>query len=109
MSRVDGSPAQEVRMLALAMFISICFVAVLFLLRFLLALNSEVSAERKRSKARVDHITAYQMPSGIRVQGTIPVLTMVHSNAFRREARLSHVSRPISIDARERNSQLKEA
>jgi hypothetical protein len=96
-------------MLVLAMFISICFVAVLFLLRFLFALNSEVSSERKRSKARVDHITAYQTSSGVRVQGMIPVLTMVHSSSWGREARLPRVSRPISIDARERNSQLKEA
>lgn len=94
-------------MLVLAMFISICLVAVLFLLRFLFALNSEVSSERKRSKARVDHITVYQTSSGTRVQDLTPVLTMVHSK--QEDVRVRLLSRPISIDARERNSQLKEA
>jgi hypothetical protein len=96
-------------MLVLAMFISICFVAVLFLLRFLFALNSEVSAEHKRSTARIDHITAYQTSSGARVQGLTPVLTMVHSNSWQKDVRVRPLARPIPIDSRERNSQLKEA
>ena len=56
-------------MLVLAMFLSIGFAAVLFLLRFLFALDSEISSERKRSKARFDHITAYRTSSGDRVSG----------------------------------------
>jgi hypothetical protein len=92
-------------MLVLAMFLSIGFAAVLFLLRFLFALDSEISSERKRSKTRVDHITAYRTPSGILVYGTAPALTLAHSNSWRPDVRV----RPISTDSRERNSQLKEA
>jgi hypothetical protein len=66
-------------MLVLATFILVCMVAVLFLLRFFFALESEVRSARKHSQARVEHISAYQIPSGIRV---VPVLAVVHSDSW---------------------------
>jgi len=96
-------------MLVLAMFFSICFAAVLFLLRFLFAIDSEISSERKRSKEKVDHVTAYQVPSGVRVYGTAPALNLVYSRSWRQEVGVRPHSKLISIDARERNSRLKEA
>jgi hypothetical protein len=92
-------------MLVLAMFILICFAAVLFLLRFLFALSSEIRSERKRPKARVDHITTYRIPYGNRVQDAARVLTAVHPSSWQHDARVH----PISIDSRGRNSQVKEA
>ena len=62
-------------MLAMTVFISVCMVAVLFLLRFLFAVESEIRAEHKRARTRVDHVTTYQTPAGIRVQEATPVFT----------------------------------
>jgi hypothetical protein len=62
-------------MLVLTIFVSVCMAAVLFLLRFFFALESEIRAEHKRAKVRVDHVTTYQTPAGIRVQEATPVFT----------------------------------
>jgi hypothetical protein len=96
-------------MLVMAIFLSICFTAVLFLLRFLFALESEVRSGRKRSKASVDHTTAYEVPSGIRVQDATPVLTLVHANTWTRVRPVSRLSPLVSIDSHARSSELKEA
>jgi hypothetical protein len=92
-------------MLVLAMFLSIGSAAVLFLLRFLFALNSEISSEQKRSLGSFDHITAYRISSGDRVSGVAPALTLV----WRQEVGARPDSRLVSVNSRERNSQLKEA
>jgi hypothetical protein len=68
-------------MLVLAAFIPICVVAVLLMLRFFFALESEIRSKRKRSAARVDHITKYRIPSGNGAHGSAPGFTLVHSSS----------------------------
>ncbi len=65
-------------MLVLATFISICIAAVLFLLRFLFALESELRSAPRA--ACVEHISAYRVPFGGGPRGRAPALTLVHSN-----------------------------
>lgn len=65
-------------MLLLTMFILICSAAVLFLLRFLFAIESELGSERKRMKA------SNQTRSGIWVRVRAPDLAMIQPNSWRR-------------------------
>jgi hypothetical protein len=67
-------------MLVQAIFVAICFSGVLFLLRFLFALESEIRAERMRSKATVEHVTAFPTPSGFREAASL--LTVAHSRPW---------------------------
>jgi hypothetical protein len=64
-------------MLVLATFISICIAAVLFLLRFLYALQSEISSAPRHLGAFVDHISTYRVPFG----DVAPAFALVHSNS----------------------------
>lgn len=94
-------------MMVLATFISICVVAVLFLLRFLIALEAEMRAERRRSTARLDCISTYRFSPGAGAYASEPVLTLIHSNA-----ELARSAPPAFQNAslhRDRGSQLKEA
>jgi hypothetical protein len=75
-------------MLFLTMFVLICLAAVLFLLRFLYAIDSALSSEPKRVKARVDHITTFQTRSGSRDQGRAPVLAMIQPSSWRHDVRV---------------------
>ncbi len=89
-------------MLILATLISICIAAVLFLLRFLFALESEIRSTPERSAACVNHVCTYRIPFVDRAQG--PALTLVHSNpglALRGAHDL--------LDSRTKDSQVKEA
>lgn len=90
-------------MLILATFISVCMAAVFFLLRFLFALQSEISSAPKRSAACVHHIS-YRIPSGDWAHGPAPALALIHSNSG-----MALRGFPVSFDSRARNSQLKKA
>ena len=68
-------------MLVLAVFSSICTVAVLFLLRFLFALESEVKSTRKPLAERVNRISTFRILPGAGTHGSAPVLTLVHSSS----------------------------
>jgi hypothetical protein len=94
-------------MMVLATFISICIAAVLFLLRFLFAVESECRAARRVSTARLHSLSTYRIPSGGGAYALAPALALVHSNtgqAFR--------GYPVFQDAlvaREEKSQYKQA
>jgi hypothetical protein len=68
-------------MLALAMF-TVLVAGLVFLLRFLYALDCEIRSTRMHAKAKVEHASAYQFASGMRVHQAVPVLTLVHTNTF---------------------------
>jgi hypothetical protein len=91
-------------MLGLAIFLTICSVAVLYLLGFLIMLDSEVKATRKRRTARVERISTSRLQPGSQVNSA-PVLTLVHLNSSRQAAAV----RPISLDLRGKNPGYKEA
>ncbi len=67
-------------MFVLATLIVICIAAVAFLLRFLFALQSEISSA-KRSGAFVEHICTYRIPIVDRPYGPAPALSLVRSNS----------------------------
>ncbi len=67
-------------MIVLTAFVSICVVAVLFLLRFLVAIESEIGSARKRSLASVKRLSTYRIPVLAGAKGAVPVLTY-HSDA----------------------------
>jgi len=89
-------------MLILATFVSICVVAILFLLRFLVALESEIRAARKRSTANVKSRSIYRIPSSAGANGS--VLTLVHSDAG-----LAVRGGAVSFNSRAKDSQLRGA
>ena len=91
--------------MALATFFTICSVAVLFLLRFLFALESETRSARTRPAAAVVRVSANRFQPVSQRYDSAPVLTVVHSNASRQGV----AARPISPDARVKNSEYKEA
>jgi hypothetical protein len=62
-------------MLVLAAFLSICLAAVFFLLRFLLALNSEVKSEQMRPRANVELL------SFRRAENAAQEIVLVHSRS----------------------------
>jgi hypothetical protein len=66
-------------MLVLDVFIPICVVSVLFLLRFLFALNSELRSALKPSAARLGRISPLWNPAGL--GSSTPVLTLVHPSS----------------------------
>jgi hypothetical protein len=94
-------------MLVLAVFIPICTVAVLFLLRFLFALESEFKSARKPLAERVSRISTFRISSGAGAHGSAPVLTLVHSSSGL-PLRESLESRG-SLFQREQKSQFKRA
>jgi hypothetical protein len=63
-------------MSVLATFILICIAAVLFLLRFLFALNSDIQTSRKHPAVRVERIER-----GTRVCGSERAITVVYSRS----------------------------
>jgi hypothetical protein len=90
-------------MLALATFLTICGVAVLFLLRFLFALESETRSARTRRAAAVVRVSANRLQPVSQRYHSAPVLTVV-PNASRQA-----VAWPKSPDSRVKNSEYKEA
>jgi hypothetical protein len=91
-------------MMILAIFLSICAVAVLFLLRFLTALDSEIKSARTRPVARMERISTDRVRHGNRVRGSAPAITLVYSRS-----RLAVRPRPVSPDvfvSRAGNSQV---
>jgi hypothetical protein len=89
-------------MLVLATFLTICIVAVLLLLRFLIALDAEITSARNRSTVKAESIPASRTQRGSQSRNSAPVLNLVHF----------HSPRPVasgSFVARERNSRYKEA
>lgn len=75
-------------MLVLAVFTAIGAAAVLLMLRFLIALETEIRSARARS-ASVERVPIYfRISSEAGVQGPARGLTLVHGNAFpqRRES-----------------------
>jgi hypothetical protein len=91
-------------MLALATFISICVVAILFLLRFLFAIESEIRSARKSSPSCVKRLSIYPIPSSAGADGSVPALTLVHSDGG-----LALRGGAVSFKSRANDSQLKEA
>ncbi len=77
-------------MLVLAIFFSICIAAVLFMLRFLLALDSEVRSLQTYPAARLERVSTGQ--AGARVRESAPAITLVHSRS-RMALRPSRASR----------------
>jgi hypothetical protein len=94
-------------MLVLTVFISICTVAVLFLLRFLFALESEFKSARKPLAERVSRISTFRISSGAGARDSGPVLTLVHSSSglFSRES----LESDSLLFQREQKSQFKRA
>jgi hypothetical protein len=96
-------------MLVLATFMAICIVAVLFLLQFLLALDSESKLARNHSTVRVEPISSYRSQQGWQVRDSTPVLTLVHSGSSGQIV----YPRPAYSDAfvarEKKNTQFKEA
>lgn len=90
-------------MMVLNVFISICLVAVLFLLRFLFALESELRSARKSSPTRVKPLSIYRIPSLAGANSSGPVLT------YDRASGLAFRGFPSSDEMRRRDSQLKGA
>ncbi len=95
-------------MLVLATFISICVVAVLFLLRFLFALEAGIESRTQAVNGETRaHLHLPFRRSGAGAYASAPALTLVHSNA-----ELAHSSPSGIPDAslhRDQRSQLKEA
>jgi hypothetical protein len=98
-------------MLPLAIFITICIASVLFLLRFLFALQAESKNARAHSAVVITHLAAHRAQTAKQVRDSAPVLTLVHSdvsrlNLSRKVAGGGAVYTKASV-ARERNSQFK--
>ena len=91
-------------MLVLATFISIGVVAVLLLLRFLVAIESEIRSARKRSPGYVKRLSIYRIPSLAEGNVSVPVLTLLHSDAG-----LALRGCPVVFDSRAKDSQFKGA
>jgi hypothetical protein len=93
-------------MLVLATFLSICAVFVAFLLRFVIAIESDVRTRGKHS-AQFERVRNHRAPSLAVVQGAAPKLTLVHSNSsLAPQARLTTSrTRPQVVS----NSRVKEA
>jgi hypothetical protein len=68
-------------MLILATFIPICMAAVFFLLRFLVALNSEIRSARKPSAVLPKRHSIYRLPSVAGANASVPTPVLVHSNS----------------------------
>lgn len=81
-------------MLVLALFIPVCVISVVFLLRFLFAVNSELKPLLRPSAAGLSCISTYhRAPSGARTR--LSTLTLVHSNAgLARRERFDFQERP---------------
>lgn len=77
-------------MMILTVFVSICMVAVLFLLRFLVATELEIRSARKSSPAFVKHLSIHRIPSPAGANGVAPELALVHSAAGRSASSDSH-------------------
>jgi hypothetical protein len=94
-------------MLVLATFLAISMAAVLLMLRFIFALDSEIRAAKKHSAATVHFISGERSPSASGARDSSPLLTLVDSNARRRT-----VYAPVSRSAyfqRNENSESKGA
>lgn len=90
-------------MLVLAVFISICTIAVVFLLRFFIAISSELKPPLRPSAARVSSISTYHR-APTRAGTRVPALTLVHSKAA-----LAHHERLDSQDGQAEKFQLRKA
>jgi hypothetical protein len=65
-----------VQMAVLATFILICIAAVLFLLRFLFALNSDIQTARKHPAVRIERIQRKA-----RARSSVSAITLVYSRS----------------------------
>jgi len=66
-------------MLVLTAFLSICAAGVAFLLRFLLALESDLRAQGKHP-ARLERIHRYRVPARSQAGNTAPAMVVIYSN-----------------------------
>lgn len=94
-------------MLVVATFSVISTAAVLFLFRFLFAIESETRSARKRQSEMIK-VPVYRSQTVGRAVGSAPALMLVHSNTWRQGATLrpAFMSGPVQ---RESNSQYKKA
>ena len=72
--------------MVLATFITICMAAVLFLIRFLFALESESRATRTRLGANAEPIVVYRGQGTGQIRESAPALILVYSNSSRQVA-----------------------
>ena len=93
--------------MVMATFSVICAVAVLFLLRFLFALESETRTAPGRSPQMIK-VSSFRAQSLSRAVGSAPALTLVHSDTSRRGATLRSAFMGEAVP-RARNSQYKRA
>jgi hypothetical protein len=93
--------------MVVATFSVICTAAVLFLLRFLFALESETRTAQGR-KFEMIKIPVYRSQTAGRAVGAAPVLMLVHSNTWRQGATLRPAFMSGSVPC-ESNSQYKKA
>jgi hypothetical protein len=71
-------------MVVMATFLAISMAAVLLMLRFIFALESEIKTAKRHAAATVHSISAYRNPSVAGARDSAPLLTLVDSNARRR-------------------------
>jgi hypothetical protein len=90
--------------MVLATFLAICSAAVVFLLRFLIALDSEGKSVRNRAMARGDLVSDQRIQTGTTRD---PLVIRFHHTALQQGYR-SLIPRD-SFVSRERNSRLKRA
>ena len=96
-------------MLAFAIFLTVCCVGVLYMLGFLLAIESDIRRTvRNRSNAKIERLSARHAQSGAQVPAVSSVLTLVHSNPFRRTATVPSSS-ATTFARSENKSQFREA
>ncbi len=93
--------------MVVATFSTICIAAVLFLLRFLFALESETRSARTR-QSEVAEVYANRTRPGSQARNAAPALMLVHSNTSRQAATSRSIFTAGSIP-RERNSQFRGA
>jgi hypothetical protein len=70
-------------MLLSAIFTLIGIAAVLFLLRFLVALDADGRSARKRSTARLERFYTYRLPPAGADRNSTPALTLVRPRSLR--------------------------
>ena len=106
---VRSWPAQEIGIMVLATFIAIGMAAILLMLRFFFALDSEIRTERRRSAARVRRvsISAHRSPALAEGRNSALVQPVLDSSSRLRAIRGS-ASRT-AFYRREDNSEVREA
>jgi len=90
--------------MSFAIFLTVCCVGVLYLLGFLLAIESDLRRGRNRAAAKLERVSS----GYAKVADAASVLTLVHSNPLRRVS-AARRSSAAAFDAPEHKSQFKEA